>query len=113
MPRIVETRIANSIKQYEESSKENKEEILKAVPQESFEIANNYKEDDYGLRGAKQALISKNIEAYRSVEEGKASFSKEDNSILVSETTVSSDELAGVKEENVEDKLEEIRQKVL
>ena len=111
MPRIVETRIANSIKQYEESSKENKEEILKEVPQESFEIANNYKEDDYGLRGAKQALISKNIEAYRSVEEGKASFSKEDNSILVSETTVSSDELAGVKEENVEDKLEEIRQK--
>ena len=110
MPKIVKTRIANSIKQYEESKNISKEEMV-GVPEESFELAESYDEETSSERSAKQALLSQNLAAYQNVDEGKAQFSKENKSITVSEVGPSVDDLKGLSEEAKDAKVEDIRSK--
>ena len=110
MPRIVKTRIANSIKQYEENQNANQEQ-LKEVPQESFDILESVVRENEASKSAKQALLSSNIEAYQNAEDGKSVIQKENNSITISEQTDAKDELEGISEEEKEAKLEDIRNK--
>ena len=110
MPKIVKTRIANSIKQYEENKEANQEQ-LKEVPQESFKILESVLEESETSKSAKQALLSSNIEAYRIAEEGKSIISKEDHSLELSDVNPTKDELSGVKEENKEEAIKNIRNK--
>ena len=110
MPKIVKTRIANSIKQYEENKEANQEQ-LKEVPQESFKILESVLEENETSKSAKQALLSSNIEAYRIAEEGKSVISKEDHSIELNEVNPTKDELSGIDEENKEEAIKDIRSK--
>ena len=110
MPKIVKTRIANSIKQYEENKEANQEQ-LKEVPQESFKILESVLEENETSKSAKQALLSSNIEAYRIAEEGKSVISKEDHSLELNEVNPTKDELSGIDEENKEEAIKDIRSK--
>ena len=110
MPKIVKTRIANSIKQYEENKEANQDQ-LKEVPQESFKILESVLEENETSKSAKQALLSSNIEAYRIAEEGKSVISKEDHSLELSDVNPTKDELSGVEEENKEEAIKNIRNK--
>ena len=110
MPKIVKTRIANSIKQYEENKEANQEQ-LKEVPQESFKILESVLEENETSKSAKQALLSSNIEAYRIAEEGKSVISKEDHSLEIDEVNPTKDELSGIDEENKEEAIKDIRSK--
>ena len=110
MPKIVKTRIANSIKQYEESKNITKEEMV-GVPEESFEIAESQDGETSSERSAKQALLSQNLAAYQNVDEGKAQFSKENKTITASEVEPSVDDLKGLSEEAKDAKVEDIRSK--
>ena len=110
MPKIVKTRIANSIKQYEENKEANQEQ-LKEVPQESFKILESVLEENETSKSAKQALLSSNIEAYRIAEEGKSIISKEDHSLELSDVNPTKDELSGIEEENKEEAIKNIRNK--
>ena len=110
MPKIVKTRIANSIKQYEENKEANQEQ-LKEVPQESFKILESVLEENETSKSAKQALLSSNIEAYRIAEEGKSVISKEDHSLEPGEVNPTKDELSGIEEENKEEAIKDIRSK--
>ena len=110
MPKIVKTRIANSIKQYEENKEANQEQ-LKEVPQESFKILESVLEENKTSKSAKQALLSSNIEAYRIAEEGKSVISKEDHSLELDEVNPTKDELSGIDEENKEEAIKDIRSK--
>ena len=110
MPKIVKTRIANSIKQYEENKEANQEQ-LKEVPQESFKILESVLEENETSKSAKQALLSSNIEAYRIAEEGKSIISKEDHSLELSDVNPTNDELSGIEEENKEEAIKDIRSK--
>ena len=110
MPRIVKTRIANSIKQYEESKSANQEQ-LKEVPKESFDLLESVMQENEASKSAKQALLSSNIEAYRIAEEGKSVISKEGNSLELNEVNPTKDELSGIDEENKEEAIKDIRSK--
>ena len=110
MPKIVKTRIANSIKQYEENKEANQEQ-LKEVPQESFKILESVLEENETSKSARQALLSSNIEAYRIAEEGKSVISKEDHSLEPGEVNPTKDELSGIDEENKEEAIKDIRNK--
>ena len=110
MPRIVKTRIANSIKQYEESKSANQEQ-LKEVPKESFDLLESVMQENEASKSAKQALLSSNIEAYRIAEEGKSVISKEGNSLELNEVNPTKDELSGIDEENKEEAIKDIRNK--
>ena len=110
MPRIVKTRIANSIKQYEESKSVNQEQ-LKEVPKESFDLLESVMQENEASKSAKQALLSSNIEAYRIAEEGKSVISKEDHSLELDEVNPTKDELSGIDEENKEEAIKDIRSK--
>ena len=110
MPRIVKTRIANSIKQYEESKSVNQEQ-LKEVPKESFDLLESVMKENEASKSAKQALLSSNIEAYRIAEEGKSVISKEDHSLELDEVNPTKDELSGIDEENKEEAIKDIRSK--
>ncbi len=110
MPKIVKTRIANSIKQYEENKEANQEQ-LKEVPQESFKILESVLEENETSKSARQALLSSNIEAYRIAEEGKSVISKEDHSLELDEVNPTKDELSGIDEENKEEAIKDIRSK--
>ena len=110
MPRIVKTRIANSIKQYEESKSANQEQ-LKEVPKESFDLLESVMQEDEASKSARQALLSSNIEAYRIAEEGKSVISKEDYSLELDEVNPTKDELSGIDEENKEEAIKDIRSK--
>ena len=110
MPKIVKTRIANSIKQYEENKEANQEQ-LKEVPQESFKILESVLEENEASKSARQALLSSNIEAYRIAEEGKSVISKEDHSLELNEVNPTKDELSGIDEENKEEAIKDIRSK--
>ena len=110
MPRIVKTRIANSIKQYEESKSVNQEQ-LKEVPKESFDLLESVMQENETSKSARQALLSSNIEAYRIAEEGKSVISKEDHSLEPSGLNPTKDELSGIDEENKEEAIKDIRSK--
>ena len=110
MPRIVKTRIANSIKQYEESKSANQEQ-LKEVPKESFDLLESVMQENETSKSARQALLSSNIEAYRIAEEGKSVISKEDHSLEPSGLNPTKDELSGIDEENKEEAIKDIRSK--
>ena len=110
MPRIVKTRIANSIKQYEESKSANQEQ-LKEVPKESFDLLESVMQENETSKSARQALLSSNIEAYRIAEEGKSVISKEDHSLELNEVNPTKDELSGIDEENKEEAIKDIRSK--
>ena len=110
MPRIVKTRIANSIKQYEESKSANQEQ-LKEVPKESFDLLESVIQENETSKSARQALLSSNIEAYRIAEEGKSVISKEDHSLEPSGLNPTKDELSGIDEENKEEAIKDIRSK--
>ncbi len=110
MPRIVKTRIANSIKQYEESKSVNQEQ-LKEVPKESFDLLKSVMQENEASKSARQALLSSNIEAYRIAEEGKSVISKEDHSLELDEVNPTKDELSGIDEENKEEAIKDIRSK--
>ena len=110
MPRIVKTRIANSIKQYEESKSVNQEQ-LKEVPKESFDLLESVIQENEASKSARQALLSSNIEAYRIAEEGKSVISKEDHSLELNEVNPTKDELSGIDEENKEEAIKDIRSK--
>ena len=110
MPRIVKTRIANSIKQYEESKSANQEQ-LKEVPKESFDLLESVMQENETSKSARQALLSSNIEAYRFAEEGKSVISKEDHSLEPGEVNPTKDELSGIEEENKEEAIKDIRNK--
>ena len=110
MPRIVKTRIANSIKQYEESKSVNQEQ-LKEVPKESFDLLESVMQENEASKSARQALLSSNIEAYRIAEEGKSVISKEDYSLELDEVNPTKDELSGIDEENKEEAIKDIRSK--
>ena len=110
MPKIVKTRIANSIKQYGENKEANQDQ-LKEVPQESFKILESVLEENDTSKSAKQALLSSNIEAYRIAEEGKSVISKEDHSLELNEVNPTKDELSGIDEENKEEAIKDIRSK--
>ena len=110
MPRIVKTRIANSIKQYEESKSANQEQ-LKEVPKESFDLLESVMQENEASKSARQALLSSNIEAYRIAEEGKSVISKEDHSLELNGLNPTKDELSGIDEENKEEAIKDIRSK--
>jgi len=110
MPKIVKTRIANSIKQYEESKSANQEQ-LKEVPKESFDLLESVMKENEASKSARQALLSSNIEAYRIAEEGKSVISKEDHSLELGEVNPTKDELSGIDEENKEEAIKDIRSK--
>ena len=110
MPRIVKTRIANSIKQYEESKSANQEQ-LKEVPKESFDLLESVMQENETSKSARQALLSSNIEAYRIVEEGKSVISKEEDSLELNGLNPTKDELSGIDEENKEEAIKDIRSK--
>ena len=110
MPRIVKTRIANSIKQYEESKSVNQEQ-LKEVPKESFDLLESVMQENEASKSARQALLSSNIEAYRIAEEGKSVISKEDHSLEFNDINPTKDELSGIDEENKEEAIKDIRSK--
>ena len=110
MPRIVKTRIANSIKQYEESKSANQEQ-LKEVPKESFDLLESVMQENETSKSARQALLSSNIEAYRIAEEGKSVISKEEDSLELNGLNPTKDELSGIDEENKEEAIKDIRSK--
>ena len=107
MPRIVRTRIANSLKNYEESNGENDELLKTVVPEESFAYIDTLKSDL-----AKQALMNKDIKLYQSYEDGQVEVTKERKTQDAYGSLNSQvDELAGLVGQEKIDQLENIKKK--
>ena len=105
MPKIVKTRIANSIKDFENNK--NSEKSVNKIPEESFKFVEEVKSNTI-----KSQLIKNNLNAYHNYEEGKVVVEK-DNSIDVNEVSnkESVNEIEGVSKENVEKEIINIRSK--
>ena len=104
MPRIVKTRIANSLKAFE--NEQDRKEVSSYIPEESFDYIEQVS------ASAKQKLLSQNIKAYQYLEEGSSEVSKDtliDQSELDDRRTVN--ELEGVHEDHVDEELEKIKSK--
>ena len=94
MPRIVKARIVNSIKQYEEN-KETNHEKLSLIPEETFELVRNFKESEEVDSKAKEEDCEVRDNLKTKIYDGEHA----------------TDELVGVKKEDVEEKIDEIRSK--
>ena len=103
MPQIVKTRIANSLKQFEEKNENS--EILKEIPQESFKYIDSVK------KSVKQSLLQKNLKAYQQLEDGTIDVSLDDANDNLHTSKLSKDELVGVKEEDKSQEINNIKSK--
>ena len=108
MPRIVKTRIANSLKAYEEDKLTDNEVLKQVVPEESFEFIDSLTKDS-----EKQALLSKNLKAYQNYVDGNALIDKETRKLEIddSDLSASKNELADIKDEDIDAAIQHIKSK--
>ncbi len=106
MPSIVKTRIANSLKTYEENNEGAKELLKAVVPEESFEYIKSIESESF-----KQALFNKNEKAYQNYVDGNANVDKETTNSLDDDEFSNVNELEGVKGEDVKQELANIKSK--
>ena len=103
MPKIVKTRIANSIKAYEDGNHDDNQ--LKSLPEESF----NFVEEVMNAN-AKEALMKTSMKAYQDYESGNISVSKDTLNTEVHNSDFK-DELEFIDQDNVEDEISNIKSK--
>ncbi len=108
MPRIVKTRIANSLKAYEEDKLTDNEELKQVVPEESFDFINSL-----GKESEKQALLSASLKAYQNYEDGNALVDKETRKLSIDDekSALSKNELENIKDEDIEGEIQNIKSK--
>ena len=100
MPRIVQTRIANSINAYK-NDQETDNSLLEQVPEESINLSSVQLSES-----SKERLLAEHPEGYREFEDGKILIEKESTIDEPHPPTVS--EIEGLNEEETEKALENI-----
>ena len=106
MPSIVKTRIANSLKNYEENNEGGSEALKAIVPEESFEYIKSIETDSF-----KQTLFNKNEKAYQNYVNGNANVDKENANSLDDDEFSLVNELEGVDESNIKQEIANITSK--
>ena len=106
MPSIVKTRIANSLKNYEENNEGGSEALKATVPEESFEYIKSIETDSF-----KQTLFNKNEKAYQNYVNGNANVDKENANSLDDDEFSLVNELEGVDESNIKQEIANITSK--
>ena len=106
MPSIVKTRIANSLKAYEENNEGAVESLKAVVPEESFEYIKSIESESF-----KQALFNKNAKAYQNFVDGNVNVDKESINSLDDDEFNLVNELEGVDQNDVKQEIANITSK--